>query len=1069
MTAWLFLAAYTSSGLGGLIYEVTWTRMFALYIGHTTAATSTVLAAFMGGLAVGSALAGRVASRFTPRQALAAYVALEAFVVAAVVATPALLAGLTPALRWAYADGTSAVLFPSIRLVCCLTILLVPAAALGGTFPMAVRWYGETCANVHQAAGRLYAANTTGAAAGAIAAGFLFVPALGVRGATLVGIAANTLGIALALIILRRRPAAETPTATPSAPATHVRRARDSRRRSLPRPRVENAAGDHSDQLWLALLMVTLTGGATFIFEVAWTRTFAMIIGPSTYALSTTLATFITGIAVGSMAGTAIAARTRRPELPIGLTLAAGALAALWASSAAGSSLPLDIAKELAASPASAGERIIGNSLRVAALIAPIAVALGLAFPLTFALAARAPREVIARRLGAVYALNTAASVVGSLFAGFVLIPELGLQQTLRVATALLVAGALLAAARGAQGWAWRTAGWLPAAAALVLLVMAPSWDRELLASGGYKYARHVAANMDLDVALKAGTLLYYREGATSTVSVKRLTGELSMSIDGKVDASNSGDMLTQMMLAHLPLLIHERPRTAAIVGLGSGVTLASALTHPIESVDVIEISPEVVEASHLFAVDNRKALDDPRTRLIVGDGRSHLTLSTRQYDVIISEPSNPWIAGVAALFTQEFLSAVRERLAPGGIICQWAHIYDISESDVQSIVQTFAAVFPHGTMWLVGAGDLLLVGATEPIEPRLAHIERAWQQRPRVAADLKIASVFDPFGVLSQFVGGEEIRRFAEGAALQVDDRMALEFSAPRWLNAAGAEQIVKRLRTIAEPGQYPPAVAHARKQAGAAEWRNRAAMMLRAGAYAAAYDDFAKAIALDPTDSTALAGFVRAAVATRQPGEASRRLEELIAAHPATPAPRVALSRLRATAGEFDRAVNAATDAAALAPTPPEALEQLASLYAEASDAGRLAPVSAKLEQLFPQRPAAAYYAAALRFLTKDLAAAQRLAREAIARDPAYASAHNLLGAISASLGDSATARRALSDSMRLDPADAATYVNLALLELDTGNAAAARRLFVEALTLDPGSAAAQEGLARTRLAAN
>jgi spermidine synthase len=1065
-TSWLFLAAYASSGLAGLIYEVTWTRLLTLYVGHTTAAASTVLAAFMGGLAAGSALAGRAASRRTPRQALTAYAALEGIVVVAVLATPALLAGLAPVLRWAYADGAPGVMFPSIRLVCCLLVLLIPAAALGATFPMAVRWYGETSANVDRAAGRLYAANTTGAAAGAIAAGFLLVPGLGIRGATLVGIALSVLSIALALVILRRS-AADASTVS-AAPVARPRGARDGRRRGPPRPRVESVTVDRADQLWLAVLIVMITGAATFIYEVAWTRTFAMIVGPSTYAFSTTLATFITGIAAGSIAGTAIAARTRRPGQSIGLTLTAAALAALWASSAAGSSLPLHIAQELATTPASAGERIIGNSLRAAALIAPTAVALGLAFPLTFALAARGPRDAIARRIGTVYALNTAASVAGSLVAGFVLIPELGLQQTIHVATALLIAGALLAAARGAQRWAWRTAGWLPAAAALVFLVMAPSWDRELLASGGYKYARHVAGNMDLDVALKAGTLLYYQEGAASTVSVKRLTGALSMSLDGKVDASNGGDMLTQMMLAHLPLLIHEHPRRAAIIGLGSGVTLASALTHPVESVDVIEISPEVVEASQLFATDNRQALDDPRTRLILGDGRSHLTLSTRQYDVIISEPSNPWIAGVAALFTREFLSAVRDRLAPGGIVCQWAHTYDISEFDVKSIVQTFAAVFPHSTMWLVGAGDLLLVGATEPIEPRLAHIEQAWQQRPRAAADLKIASVLDPFGVLSQFVGGEEIRRFAEGGALQVDDRMALEFSAPRWINAAGGEQIVKRLRTIAESGQPPPAVARARKQAGAAEWRNRAAMMLRADAYAAAYDDSAKAIALDPTDATALAGFVRAAVAARQRSDASRRLEELIAAHPATPAPRVALSRLRATAGEFDPAVRAAAGAAALTPTAPEALEQLASLYAEAGDAGRLAPVSAKLEQLFPQRPAAAYYAAALRFLTKDLHAAQRLAREAIARDPAYAPAHNLLGAISASLGDSATARRALSDSMRLDPADAATYVNLALLELETGNVAAARSLFVEALTLDAGSAAAQEGLARTRPAA-
>jgi predicted membrane-bound spermidine synthase len=260
-------------------------------------------------------------------------------------------------------------------------------------------------------------------------------------------------------------------------------------------------------------------------------------------------------------------------------------------------------------------------------------------------------------------------------------------------------------------------------------------------------------------------------------VSVKRLTGTLSLSVDGKVDASNAGDMLTQKVLAHLPLLLHHDPHDVCIIGLGSGVTLASALVHPIARADVVEISPEVVEASRYFAADNRHALDDPRAHLIVGDGRSHLLLASRTYDVIISEPSNPWMAGVAALFTREFFSAARRRLAPGGIMCQWTHTYDISAADLRSIVRTFSSAFPNATAWLVGSSDVLLVAATDALDSDLPNIELGWR-RPGVAADLREQFVLEPFALLSLFAGGpNELRRYAGDAVIQDDNRTALEF----------------------------------------------------------------------------------------------------------------------------------------------------------------------------------------------------------------------------------------------------------------------------------------------------
>ncbi len=362
---------------------------------------------------------------------------------------------------------------------------------------------------------------------------------------------------------------------------------------------------------------------------------------------------------IGATVGSAIGARARRHPLLLGLVLGGAALAAAWATTAAGTSLPRRVMEDFASAPP--GGLLFSHVLLVAATIVPTAVGIGAAFPLALALAGGA--EAPSRRLGAIYAINTLAAVAGSLMTGFVVIPNLGLEQTLHAATWLLVAGAGLALWTAAEASAVRALGAIPAAAAVVVLVTTGSWDRELLASGSYKYAAAVPPGLDVETALKAGTLIYYRDGPTGTVSVKRLTGSLSLAIDGKVDASTAGDMLTQKLLAHLPLLLHDDPHEVCIIGLGSGVTLASALTHPVSAVDVLEISPEVAEASRLFARSSRPPLDDPRTRLIVADGRTHLALSRRAYDVIVSEPSNPWMAGVAALFTREFFEAARARL----------------------------------------------------------------------------------------------------------------------------------------------------------------------------------------------------------------------------------------------------------------------------------------------------------------------------------------------------------------------------------------------------------------------
>ena len=477
----------------------------------------------------------------------------------------------------------------------------------------------------------------------------------------------------------------------------------------------------------------------------------------------------------------------------------------------------------------------------------------------------------------------------------------------------------------------------------------------------------------------------------------------------------------------------------------------------------MIEISPEVVDASRFFEKENGKALADPRTRLIVGDGRSHFQLSRQQYDVLISEPSNPWIAGVAALFTREFFLAARERLKPGGIMSQWANAYNISDRDLRSIVATFRSVFPDGTIWLVGRDDVLLVGGLEPIDERLSGIATHWN-RPHAAEDLAQVGVSDPFAIWSLFIGGaREMEQYSSGAALLTDDRMTLEFSAPRELHQRRSGENTAALTALVGAENGPAAVRDARKAAGALEWTHRGTMLARADVHSLAYDDFARALTLQPGYAPALDGLVRAATLTRSAPDALAWIKALSEKLPPSVGVLVARSKLLAVAGQPADAAEAANDARRLAPASPLALEQLASLHADAGDLTALKPIVEALKSAAPDRPATFYYQAVSALLDGRADEAVRLAKQAIAVDPQYAPVYDLVGAAYTKLDQLPDARAAFEKSLTFDAHDSSAYVNLGLVELAAGNRAAAVNYFAEALWLEPESRVAREGLAR------
>jgi spermidine synthase len=1046
----LFLLAYAFSGIAALIYEVAWTRLAVLQIGHSVAATSTVVSAFMGGLAVGSGLGGRLARRLPPTAALRIYALLEVAIAAFALLLPFALRSLQPLLIALYRDGESTVVFPLFRVAAGVFLLSIPAAAMGATFPIASRWFIRDVKGAARGAGALYSANTVGAACGALVAGFVLLPALGLRSTVWTAVALNLVAASVAWLIAARRPN-DTPESAAAAPAG---------KRPSARSRPGKTATTEPASLSIAAFAFGLSGFAALALQMVWTRLLASIVGPTTYAFSVVVAVFIGGLAAGSALAVRFAPRMKQPISALVWCLLSSVMLALAAAGLVDRALL--VMAEIAARDLAFANVLVRQVFIVTALVFPMAVSFGAAFPLAVSAGARSDGSVAAD-VGAIYAANTAGAITGALLAAFVLIPRFGLYGTMRALTFITAIGAmvLLFASRSANRS--RAIGVTACILVVVIAYSARGWDKALLSSGAYKYAS-TTQGFDLRTSLTAGRLLYYREGATATVALREAVGSKSLSIDGKVDASNGGDMLTQRLLAHLPLLLHPEPRQIAIIGLGSGVTLGSALTHPIVRADTIEISPEVVEASRWFEVENHRALADPRTKLIIADARSHLTLTRMRYDVIISEPSNPWMAGVASLFTREFFQAARERLTPGGLFCQWAHTYDIGEADLRSIVATFLSVFPHAAMWLVGDADVLLVGSMNPLDMRIAGIADRWK-RPGVDGDLRSVGVLQPFSLLSLFAAQDrDLARLAASAPIQTDDLAQLEYSGPRGVFTNTVNRNVELLRDVSRTAEMPAVVGAAVKNAGPDAWRDRGWMFLAAEAYDAAWRDFTRAVELDPADVVSHSGLIRAAAATNRSRLSETRAQlERFAAERSSVEAAVALSRLLAVQGSIDEAFGVAVEAARRQPRNLRVLEQLASVAADAGDSEQLQSVVGRLREVAPASEVTRYYAASLAFMQNKPSLTVSELEPVVRENPNHALAQNLMGAALASLGDRERARQAFDASLRADPLGAGTYTNLATLELESGNLDAAAQRYAEALTLDPSSETARRGLAR------
>ncbi len=750
------------SGVGSLALEVVWTRMLRLAFGSTTLAVATILVAYMLGLGLGGLLGGNWSRR--PERGLVWYGWLELgigvyalFVPFALDALPGVAASTLPELAfWPAALA---------RFALSLAVLIAPTIAMGATLPLLVSVVVRDPARSASGIGLLYGLNTAGAVIGTFGATFALFPLVGLWGANGVGAALDLAAGTVALVW-----------AAPRLPALSAR---------AKQPRAET----EGKRFPATVIAYAVVGFTSLVYEVAWTRALSLALGSSIYAFATMLGAFLSGIALGSLGGRRAADRSARPlELYVGGIALLGALALAtmlllpWLPGAF-----LWLGARVGFSPAAT--QLLHLLLAFAVMLPPTLV-LGALFPLLCRL--RAGSGAAGLATGDVYASNTLGSATGAFCAGFLLIPWLGLQGTLAlaVATNLATAGALWLLHVGVRAGRRSALGAAALALAAALAVLPLPWNTEALTAGFYR-APLLAMDYGIELEPLEGEtppkLLFYRDGLSGTVSVHEESGRTYLRINGKTEAGTARDMQTQVLSAHVPLLFGGPAKKALVIGYASGITVGSAARHPLERIDAVEIEPAVLEASRFFEGVSGAPLADPRVRVVIDDGRTFLTYTRERYDVIISEPSNPWLSGVANLFTREYFRAVRRALEPGGRLLQWLPLYGVDQTSVKAILAALRAEFPHvyGLASRYRLGDFLILAGTRPLAPE--ELPRLDSLAPGVRADLERVEVYsnEDLWSLVRLLPADIEQWLGPAPAENTDANLLVELRAPRTLYA--------------------------------------------------------------------------------------------------------------------------------------------------------------------------------------------------------------------------------------------------------------------------------------------
>jgi spermidine synthase len=750
------MALFFVSGATGLLYEVAFSKLLAYVFGATAYAVSAVLAAFMGGLALGAHFGGRFGAR--AKRPLVTYGMLEIVVAMMCALSPVALGWVTSAyVSIARSAPESVATVTAARALLTGLVVVIPTVAMGATLPVLARVVtaGDESDRGRRLS-RLYAINTAGGAIGSLASAYAILPALGVLG-TMRGAALANVAIGVVAIVIGLRDP------MPKHAASDVKPGAAGSDEPAP-----TAAIDPDDRILFSLAIAS--GFLVFAAEVVQTHLLALLIGNSAYAFGLMLAVFLVCLAIGAARATGFSKKHGTAALARGLAVAAIALLVvqpLW------DQLPIVFAFAGKHVASWAGRELV-RALVALVIIAPPTLWMGTTFPLLLERVASRPN--VSAVVGRLTVANTLGTIAGSILTGYLILPALGSQRGLGAIAAIFALFGVLATRLANVEKKERTRAMVFAAVALVGAVVLPRWDLARLTSG---------ANVYFAMGPRPESIDFVREdvhGGVTTVARRGLVH--TMYTNGKFQGDDGAEMDAQRRFAHFPSLFVEHEENAFVIGLGTGTTLGTIAAYPYKRIDVCEISPAIVEASRQFySRQAMNSLDDPRVHLELNDGRNHLLVSTTPYDLVTIETSSVWFAGAASLYGEEFYHLVHDRLTPGGILQQWVQLHHIRKRELASIVRTLRKVFPHVALF-VGGAQGILVASDKPLLANPARLARL-EKDPRIAAVLGGKSMDS---LLDELLTSEDdLDRYVKdaeadgGPITSTDDNLHLEYATPK------------------------------------------------------------------------------------------------------------------------------------------------------------------------------------------------------------------------------------------------------------------------------------------------
>lgn len=754
------------SASAGLIYQLVWTRYLGLLIGHTAYAIVAVLVTFIGGLALGNACLGRIADKL--RRPLAFFALLQIIIGIYALAFPSIFEiahGAYLAIATGAASGNITILL--LQFVMPLALLLIPSVLMGGSLPVLTRMLSRSLCEVQNRVSTLYCINSLGAAVGIGAAEFWLIHGVGLELSIFFASAINlTMGvIALTISGYMREDAGATPADT-----------------ELP----DTAASSETfspSEIRLAMIGIGISGLAAMMYGIAWMRLLALTMGSSSGAFAITLMTFILGIAIGSW----LIARLK--NLPKDMNCFA------WMQIGIGASIILmmlmyshlpywfvRMASILERSEDSFATYLIMEGVFCFGVMIVPTIILGMTLPLVCRIATTNLADT-GRSVGRVFGCNMGGALVGALITGLWILPTLGLARTFALGTGLSIAIGIIILSRNADPSRRKFVPMVLPGIGLWMLLSHSFFHQEwskLTTSGAY---RDVTAPTSFESFKQANnnTVLYHRDGAVSTVTVKsggRSPDSRFLQVNGETVASSDADLPLQLLLAHVPALLHPNPQTALVIGLGSGATSGALLAHPtLHSVDTIEISPGVLAAAQYFNDINNGVLQNERSKIRIEDAKTYLATVDKQFDIIISQARAPWMADVPGLYSVEFFQQCAAHLTESGLMCQRLYLKETDDRTVETILATFTQAFPYTSIWTSDTDNLLLIGGTHPYVPDLNKLLSRFSD-PQIRASLARARISRPATLLALQLISEDytVHAFPVTSEIHSDYYPALE-----------------------------------------------------------------------------------------------------------------------------------------------------------------------------------------------------------------------------------------------------------------------------------------------------